>query len=375
MKISTIFVLICLFATSVIAQPTGLNYPLSGGQQAQGGSNGPWITPGNVTATDGNEALSSPFLTVNAKTDRLVAFRFGFVIPPTATILGIEVQINRGISDLDPSSNVVDEEILLLKAGVPQPANRADLLTPWPVGPTTVAVYGGPTDLWGTTWTPAQINAIAFGVGIVARRFQLTGGQRFARVDDVRVRVYWTNSLPIVLKSFDVRKVNVSSSQISWVTAQEINVRNYEIERSSNGINFSTIAEVLPKSPNSNTDVSYSIIDSKPLPGNNFYRLKQTDIDGKFEVFDIKSVSFDNNEAFFKVIAANSRLKLTSANKKGQYSVLIRDSQGRLLQQESLNLETSVLETYINLKPTVKGVVFVTVSGNSELKSFRLFVE
>ena len=194
-------------------------------------------------------------------------------------------------------------------------------------------------------------------------------------LDDVQVNIYWSNPLPIVLKSFDVRKVNVSSSQISWVTAQEINVRNYEVERSSNGINFNTIALVLPKSPNSNFDVSYSIIDSKPLPGNNFYRLKQTDIDGKFEVFDIKSVSFDNKEAFFKVTAANSRLKLTSANKKGLYSLSIRDSQGRLLQQETLNLESSVMETYVNLKPTVKGVVFVTVSGATELKSFRLFVE
>jgi hypothetical protein len=375
MKISTFLVLICFFTTSLLAQPTALTYPISGGQQAQGGSNGPWANPIFMNATDGQEATSSTFLTVNAKSDRLVAFRFGFAIPPTATILGIEVQINRGISDIDPSSNVVDEEITLLKAGVSQPTNKANVLLPWPVGATTVEVYGGPTDLWGNTWTPAQVNAIAFGVGIVARRFQLTGGNRFARVEDVRVRVYWSNSLPIVLKSFDVRKVNVSTSQISWVTEQEKNVRNYEVERSANGINFSTIAQVTPKSPNSNSDISYAVLDSKPLPGNNFYRLKQTDIDGKFEVFAIKSVTFDNSEAFFKINTANNRLKLTSANKKGLYSVLIRDTQGRLLQQETLNLEAAVNESYINLKPSVKGVVFVTISGSAELKSFRLFVE
>jgi hypothetical protein len=374
MKISTIFVIICLFSTSLVAQNSGLTYPTIGTSLPIGGT-GNWSTPGNVIATDGLDAVSFPFAFPNEFTDRLVARGFGFNIPSTATILGIEVLINRGMTESDPSSNIRDNAITLVKAFVSQPTNRADLSEAWPVGPTSVKTYGGASDLWGNTWTPAEINSNGFGVGIVAERFQFQGGDRSARVDDIRVNIYYSNPLPIVLKSFDVRKVNVSSSQISWVTAQEINVRNYEIERSSNGINFSTIAEVSPKSPNSNTDVSYSIIDSKPLPGNNFYRLKQTDIDGKFEVFDIKSVSFDNNEAFFKVIAANSRLKLTSANKKGQYSVLIRDSQGRLLQQETLNLEASVLETYINLKPTVKGVVFVTVSGNSELKSFRLFVE
>lgn len=376
MKIFTLLSFFCFFITSLFAQPTLLTYPNQAAQQAQGGSNGPWVTPGNILATDGNEALSSTLLTVNAITDRLIATRFNFAIPATATILGIEVQINRAISDLDPSSNIVDHQISLFKNAVLQPTNKANLLLPWPVGAPVVEVYGGPTDLWGTTWTPAQINASNFAVGIVARRFQLTGGDRFARVEDVRVRIYWFDpSLPIVLKSFDVRKVNVSSSQISWVTEQEINVSKYEVERSANGTNFSTIAQVTPKSPNSNSEVSYSVTDNKPLPGTNFYRLKQTDIDGKFEIFYIKSVTFDNKEAFFKVNTANNRLKLTSANKKGLYSLLIRDTAGRLLQQEKLNLESSVSETYINLKPSVKGVVFVTINGSSEQKSFRLFVE
>jgi hypothetical protein len=379
MKLFTIFAFIFLISTNLLAQPTGLTYPGTGTSFAQGTGNGPWTTPENITANAGR-ALSTAFSSLNDRTDQLRGTNFGLNIPVNAVILGIELEVSRSINGTNPVSNVVDNEIQLIKGGVVQPENKANLILAWPavVAPITndvIEVYGGPADLWNNTWTAADINAVDFGVALVARRFQVSGGARRARVRSFRVNVYWSNPLPIVLKSFDVRKVNVTSSQISWVTAEEINVKNYEVQRSSNGINFSTIAEVTPKSPNSNFDISYDVTDSKPLPGINYYRLKQTDIDGKFEIFGIKSVTFENKDTFFKLSSLDNRIKVTSANKKGTYYLLIRDTQGRLLQQQKLDLQGSVNETYVNLNPNVKGVVFVTLNGVTEQKSFRLFIQ
>ncbi len=373
MKLFTIFSFIFLLSAGLIAQPTGPIYPGTGSTFAQGTGIGPWSNPQNIQANAGR-ALSSTLLNLDDRTDQLRGTNFAFGLPANAVIIGIELQVSRSTNGTI-NSNVVDYEIQLIKGGAVQPENKANLILAWPQGADVIATYGGPADLWNNTWTAADINAANFGASLVARRFQTLGGNRIARVRSFRVTVYWSAPLPIILKSFDVRKINVTSTQISWVTAEEINVKNYEIQRSANGINFSSIATVNPKSPNSSTDVSYEVTDYKPLPGINYYRLKQTDIDGKFEIFGIKSVSFENKENFFKLSAVGNRLKVTSANKKGTYYVLIRDTQGRLLQQERLDLQGSVNETILSLNPGVKGVVFVTLSGVADQKSFRLFIQ
>jgi hypothetical protein len=373
MKLFTFFAFIFLVSSALLAQPTGLTYPGTGTTFAQGTGIGPWTNPQNITANAGR-AISTAFPNLDDRTDQLRGTNFGFNLPANAVIIGIELEVSRSTNGA-ANSNVVDYEIQLIKGGTVQPENKANLILAWPQGADVIETYGGPADLWNNTWTAADINAANFGANLVARRFQVLGGNRVARVRSFQVNVYWSAPLPIILKSFDVRKVNVTSSNISWVTAEEINVKNYEVQRSANGINFSTIADVTPKSPNSSSDVSYDVTDSKPLPGINYYRLKQTDIDGKFEIFGIKSVTFENKENFFKLSAVGSRLKVTSANKKGTFYVLIRDTNGRLLQQQRLDLQGAVTETYVNLNPTVKGVVFVTLSGDTDQQSFRLFIQ
>jgi len=47
---------------------------------------------------------------------------------------------------------------------------------------------------------------------------------------------------------------------------------------------------------NSNTQMSYSVIDTKPLHGISYYRLKQTDYDGQYESFHPVSVSISSEE-------------------------------------------------------------------------------
>jgi len=90
--------------------------------------------------------------------------------------------------------------------------------------------------------------------------------------------------LPVKLTSFTGENKG-TIIKLSWTTATEINNSGFELQRSSDGVNFHKIAFVDSKgrSGNSNTDLSYSIEDINPFPGNNYYRLKQIDINGRFE--------------------------------------------------------------------------------------------
>lgn len=62
---------------------------------------------------------------------------------------------------------VNDNSVKLVKAGSVVGDDKADTDTDWPLDG-TAKIYGGPTDLWGTTWTPAQVNATDFGVALSA---------------------------------------------------------------------------------------------------------------------------------------------------------------------------------------------------------------
>jgi hypothetical protein len=65
----------------------------------------------------------------------------------------------------------------------------------WPATD-AVVTYGGPTDLWGTTWIPADINSSRFGVSIAAQTFSDFNSTLQARVDTVTIVVYYTPPAP-----------------------------------------------------------------------------------------------------------------------------------------------------------------------------------
>jgi hypothetical protein len=84
--------------------------------------------------------------------------------------------------------------------------------------------------------------------------------------------------LPISLLTFTGECLN-ETIKIKWVTALEINNDYFNVERSADGINFTSISRI-NGAGNSTTTLKYSTIDFSPLKGWSYYRLKQTDLDG-----------------------------------------------------------------------------------------------
>ena len=72
--------------------------------------------------------------------------------------------------------------------------------------------------------------------------------------------------------------------QLSWSTASEVNNDYFTIEKSRNARNWEKVA-VIQGAGNSNEVLEYNILDDNPFEGLSYYRLSQTDYDGKFEIF------------------------------------------------------------------------------------------
>jgi hypothetical protein len=88
--------------------------------------------------------------------------------------------------------------------------------------------------------------------------------------------------LPVTLSYFKGEQSGVSNN-LTWSTATEQNNKGFEVERSADGRNFSRIGFVASKaeSGTSSTALNYSFTDNNPFPGNSYYRLRQSDNDGR----------------------------------------------------------------------------------------------
>lgn len=97
-----------------------------------------------------------------------------------------------------------------------------------------------------------------------------------------------TIALPVELMYIETNKVNLGV-QINWAAASEINNQGFEIERSTDALNWVSLGWEAGNG-NSNSIREYSYLDKNPVNGTNYYRLKQVDYDGNFEHTDISQV-------------------------------------------------------------------------------------
>ena len=149
-----------------------------------------WTNHDNALADDGS--YSSSLVTQYADSDYLVTNNYAFEIPDGATIDGIEVTVER----LSQTANTeVDKSVRLMKSGGVTGSDKADTVTKYPTTYGT-ATYGGSTDLWGTTWTVAEINRCIVNGDGFGVAFAVDGGSsgksNQVRVDYVKIKVYYS---------------------------------------------------------------------------------------------------------------------------------------------------------------------------------------
>jgi hypothetical protein len=137
----------------------------------------PWTNAGNASASDDASAVSAPG---GVPTQYLKANSFGFAIPSPAQIKGIEVAVERRST----AGSIFDARARIVKNNVVGTEDRA-MVGLWPMTD-EVVVYGSDSDLWGETWTPADINDPGFGFALSA-----TDNVDTAAVDHVTITVHY----------------------------------------------------------------------------------------------------------------------------------------------------------------------------------------
>lgn len=147
-----------------------------------------------------------------------------------------------------------------------------------------------------TTFTPEYSGTMYWQILITT----VFGDPVSLYVDDFGISSTLT-SLPIELSSF-TGKCTRSGLEVNWVSQSELNNHYFTLERANSDLNFEEITQVLGAG-NSSNEITYRYIDPSPSFGINYYRLRQTDFNGVFEIFPpisvVNSCNDERNSAFF----------------------------------------------------------------------------
>ncbi len=184
--------------------------------------------------------------------------------------------------------------------------------------------------------------------------------------------------LPISLLSFSADTKD-NDIILNWKTATEINNDYFTVERSTDCKTFDAL-EKINGAGNSNMILKYDYIDKnvKEVINTNkvYYRLKQTDFDGKFTYSGIVAISLTNEESTpFELLSASPNPFINdiylniSSTVEGSAVVKFFSTNGKLIKDNQINIQTGVNSVKLNdIYGLKKGIYLIRVEMN-EIKS------
>jgi len=162
--------------------------------------------------------------------------------------------------------------------------------------------------------------------------------------------------LPIDLLKWGTRKKDKTVT-FEWKTASELNNAYFELQKSEDSENWINITKIKGNGT-TNQPVTYNFIDYFPYPGQNFYRLRQTDFDGNFKYSKVKSIFIFDNKLKLYPNPTTDFIYYSIADYTKEFKVEIYDESGRLVKSLILPLKNSNADR-IDVRYLKRGSYFI----------------
>ncbi|MGH2553671.1 MAG: T9SS type A sorting domain-containing protein [Chitinophagaceae bacterium] len=199
---------------------------------------------------------------------------------------------------------------------------------------------------------PAGFNWSAPGAASGGSRDPLTGDIWYVGVTLPQPSLLCIPGSPgCTLPSTGVRleaALNGNDVALSWKTESEINSDHFEIERSTDGINFTQIGSK-QAAGNSITTINYSYADPNMSASVYYYRLKLVDADGQYKYSNIAIVRKPNGIKGVRVFPnpVTDQVNLEFLNAKGNYDITFFNQSGQKVMNRNANVVSTV--QYVNM--------------------------
>lgn len=186
---------------------------------------------------------------------------------------------------------------------------------------------------------------------------------------------------PVELLNFQAKAITTENLiEVTWATANELNNKEFTIEKMDRVNNkFVTIETVLSQG-NSNSIQTYRLIDKHPELGRNLYRLTQIDIDGTARVLNTAEVMFNLDEPYQIVsiapIPCKDMLNFSFFNNATQdLTVEIYSLEGRKMLTQKTDKQASQISLSVDMSPFASGVYIYKVTGKDKHETGRFIKE
>jgi hypothetical protein len=185
--------------------------------------------------------------------------------------------------------------------------------------------------------------------------------------------------LPVELTEFEAEYVpNEDIVDLYWKTESERDNDFFQVQRSTNGVDFTDIATVKGVG-NSTMETSYYTVDKDPAVGINYYRLEQFDINGNSSYSDLKSVNILDDAYDILSVAPNPTKGVTeliyNCYESGESILKVYDQNGKLLEESVLKSTAGANRAEINLSTQRGGMYMITLNTNHKSYTAKIIKE
>ena len=167
----------------------------------------------------------------------------------------------------------------------------------------------------------------------------------------------YTSVLPIKLESFTVNSTSNCTANITWVTSLEFEVKHFEIQQSTDGINFNTVKIENAK----NMASTYTVNELLTAGKVNYFRLRIVDIDGKVSYSIIKTASCNESKISAIHTLGNNYVQLLNVP-DGNYAIEIFNAVGQRVAIQNANI-VNTAKIYL---PNVANGIFTLIIYNKQ---------
>jgi hypothetical protein len=177
--------------------------------------------------------------------------------------------------------------------------------------------------------------------------------------------------LPVTFSSYDVRCID-KGAMLTWTTVSEQNSDRFEIQRSENSVDWTTIEKVTAAG-NSSDIRNYEYLDLKG--GLSFYRIRQVDMDGRFiytniRRTDCKAGQFD--VVLYPVPAKDKLTVVIKADKAVRTDLQITDVLGKVIRSIPTQITSGNNTINLNVANLPAGQ-YILVSSDATLQLNKKF--
>jgi hypothetical protein len=202
---------------------------------------------------------------------------------------------------------------------------------------------------------------------------------RLKSVSPVNWNINWfqfvatSNSpLPVKFVYFNAQ-CNGNSVNLQWKTAQEQNTKEFSVQRSTDGTNWTEIGKSAAAGQSAQ-ERSYAFVD-KISSTSGMYRIVQTDINGQKTISTIVRSSCSGTKESVSLYpnpsVQNSSLNIT-LNQSERINLRIVDARGAIVQQKEILLPSGNSSIPVIMNSYPKGIYAVTVQYRGQVKTLKL---